>query len=132
MRVKKENIRSDVSPKATKKKSQNKPKDPVYSAYQKYIKSKEFKALRDKVLERDNYKCRVCGRSQEEIIGTKYSLQAHHSNYEHLGKCNEEEFNDLITLCNVCHNAMHKAPSNLKRFSDKTPILKNITPPSEF
>lgn len=112
-------VRSDT----TTKKHQNKPKDPVYSAYQKYIKSKEFKELRDKVLERDNYKCRVCGRSQEEIVGTKYSLQAHHSNYEHLGKCNEEEMADLITLCCVCHKAIHSAPSNLRRFTNKDKIL---------
>jgi len=134
VRVKKENIRSDVSPKATKKKSQNKPKDPAYAAYQKYIKSKEFKELRKKVLQRDGFRCQVCGRTIEEISdsGKKLSLQCHHKSYEHVGKHNEEEFNDLITLCNVCHNAMHKAPSNLRRLSDKSPILKNITPPSEF
>lgn len=133
MRVKKEKIRSDTSVKATKKKSQNKPKDPAYQAYQKYIKSKEFKVLRDKVLERDNHRCQACGRTIEEISmsGKKLSLQCHHKSYQHVGKNNEEEFNDLITLCNICHNAMHKAPSNLKRFSDKTPILKNLIPPTD-
>lgn len=116
-------IRNDVK---QPKKPQNKPSDPVYSVYQKYIKSKEFKELREKMLERDGHRCKFCGRTIEEIADKKISLQAHHSTYENLGKCNEEELNDLITCCSVCHKAMHSAPSNLRRFTDKSPILNNI------
>ena len=91
-----------------------------YKKYQKYLKSKEFKALRDRVLERDGYRCRFCGRTLEEISeNKKISLQAHHSSYEHLGECNDLEYNDLVTLCSVCHNACHKAKSNLGRFKNK-------------
>ena len=118
-------IRNDVK---KAKKPQNKPKNPVYALYQKYIKSKEFRELRDKVLERDGYKCKFCGRTIEEIEGSKITLQAHHSSYENLGKCNEEEMNDIITCCSVCHKNIHSAPSNLRRFTDKSPILKNSTP----
>lgn len=90
-----------------------------YKLYQKYIKSPEFRALRDIVLERDNYRCRCCGRTLEEIADTKLTLQAHHSTYEHLGECNEKEIEDIITLCSACHKGVHSATSNLKRFSDK-------------
>ena len=99
----------------------------TYKKYQKYLKSKDFKTLRDKVLERDNYRCRVCGRTLEEISDNrKLSLQAHHCSYENLGKCNGEEMEDLITLCNVCHKAIHSARSNLRRFTDKEAINKNL------
>lgn len=124
VRVKQNTTRSDTS----KKKLQNKPKDPVYALYQKYIKSKEFKELREKVLKRDNYRCKVCGRTLEEIADKKITLQAHHSSYQNLGKCNEEEMADIITLCSVCHKSMHSAPSNLRRFTDKTPIINNYKP----
>lgn len=99
----------------------------TYKKYQKYIKSKPFKELRDNVLERDGYRCRVCGRTLEEIADNKkITLQAHHNSYENLGKCNGEEMNDLLTLCSVCHNAIHKAKSNLRRFTDKSPINDNL------
>lgn len=99
----------------------------IYRKYQKYIKSKPFKELKEKILERDNYKCQFCGRTLEEIADNKkITLQAHHNSYENLGKCNGEEMNDIITLCSVCHNACHKAKSNLRRFSDKSKINDNL------
>lgn len=128
MRVKKEKIRNDT--KKTKRKPKNKLKEPAYSAYQSYIKSKAFKELREKVLERDGYRCQVCGRTIEEIAdsGKKISLQCHHKSYVNVGKNNEEEMNDLIILCSVCHKACHSARSNLNRFTDKSPILINLKP----
>lgn len=99
----------------------------IYKKYQKYLKSKAFKELRDRVLERDNYRCRVCGRTLEEISDNKkISLQAHHCSYENLGKCNGEEEADLIILCSVCHRACHSAKSNLNRFKDKSMIDNNL------
>lgn len=99
----------------------------TYKKYQKYLKSKEFKQLRDEVLKRDNYTCRVCGRTLEEIADNKkITLQAHHAKYDNLGKNNDEEMNDIITLCSVCHNAIHKAPSNLRRFVNKEYINNNL------
>lgn len=99
----------------------------IYKKYQKYLKSKAFKELRDRVLERDGYRCQVCGRTLEEISDNKkISLQAHHCSYENLGKCNGEEEQDLITLCSVCHRAIHYSKSNLNRFKDKSPINDNL------
>lgn len=99
----------------------------IYKKYQKYIKSKPFKELREKVLERENYKCQFCGRSIEEIADNKkITLQVHHRSYDNLGKCNGEEEQDLVVLCSVCHRACHSAKSNLRRFSDKSMINKNL------
>lgn len=108
------------------KKPQNKPSNPAYDAYQKWVKSKGFKELREYALERDNYTCQFCNRNIEEIGDKKITLQVHHKTYRNVGKGNEEELNDVIVLCSVCHKNCHSAPSNLRRFTDKTPILENI------
>ena len=97
-----------------------------YKLYQSYIKSKEFKELRAKMLERDGYRCRCCGRTLQDLEGTNISLQAHHRSYENVGKNNDEELADLITLCSVCHKGIHSARSNFHRFKDKHYILDNI------
>ena len=49
-----------------------------YKLYQSYIKSKEFKELRAKMLERDGYRCRCCGRTLKDLEGTNITLQAQH------------------------------------------------------
>lgn len=79
-------------------------------AYHKYIRSQDFNEVKNKVLERDNYRCVCCNASADERI-----LQVHHRTYEHL----YDELNhlgDLTTLCKVCHCAIHRAKSNLSRF----------------
>ena len=63
--------------------------------YAKYLKSKHWLELRDKILERDNYKCILCGNKD---------VQVHHKTYDRIG---EESFNDLITLCGNCHLTYH-------------------------
>ena len=126
VKVKKQPTRGDLSAKATKKKPP-KNESEEYKLYQKWLRSKGFKSLRIKLLERDEYTCRCCGRTEEEIADNpKISLQAHHSTYRNVGKGNEDELKDLVCLCSVCHRSVHAAKSNLRRFTDKTPILENI------
>lgn len=55
------------------------------------------KTLKQIILRRDNYKCRLCGTPQEECIK---SLIVHHINYQ---KKNHFHSN-LVTLCRICHN----------------------------
>lgn len=127
VKVKKQPTRGDLSAKATKTPKAKKNESEEYKLYQKWVKSKGFRALRLILLERDGYKCRCCSRTEEEIADNpKITLQAHHSSYHNVGKGNEEELNDLVCLCSVCHRAVHAAKSNLRRFTDKTPILENI------
>ena len=88
--------------------------------YNTYIRSKEFKAIREKVFERDHYRCACCGYSpfeDKEFPNRKpRTLQCHHRTYEHLFNEYPEHLDDLVTLCSVCHRAIHRAPSNFVRF----------------
>lgn len=56
--------------------------------------------LKNKIRDRDQYKCKLCGKTKEDsskIKGT--GLNIHHIDYN---KSNNNE-NNLITLCNNCH-----------------------------
>lgn len=61
------------------------------SNYEAYINSPEWKTLRLKILERDNFICQICGSAAEEV---------HHLTYKHLG---HEFYFELISLCEKCH-----------------------------
>lgn len=130
VRVKKQPIRGDLSEKAIKapKTGVNKKDNPTYQKYEKWVKSRGFKALRAHLLERENYTCQGCGRTLEEITesGKKITLQAHHRSYRYVGLGDERELSDLTCLCSVCHKGLHSAPSNLRRFTDKSPIENNL------
>ena len=54
------------------------------------------KELREQIRERDNYACRECKHTQEEL---GYKLAVHHVDYD---KKNSDEKN-LISLCKSCH-----------------------------
>lgn len=114
-KVKKQTVRSDTS--QTKPKSKQRSED--YLKYQRYIRSsKEFKEVKQIVLERDGYKCMTCGRTKEEA-----NLTCHHRSYEHLFEGGETEAADCICLCQFCHSGIHKVKSNYQRFrkpKDKT------------
>lgn len=80
--------------------------------YHKYIKTDEWKSIRETVLSRDNNTCRCCGRTSDD---PKAALTVHHREYTHL--FDEENYlDDLITLCKFCHIGIHRVPSNKPRF----------------
>lgn len=64
--------------------------------YHIYIQSKEWKELREQVLERDDYHCVYCYSTE--------NLQVHHLTYKNF---KHEELKDLITLCKSCHRGEH-------------------------
>lgn len=68
------------------------------SAAQKaaYLNSPEWQTKRQAVLYRDNYCCRVCK--------SNVNLQVHHIHYTSLGN---EPLEDLVTLCEKCHQRLH-------------------------
>ena len=58
--------------------------------------------LKEKIRERDQYRCQQCFRHQNELYfknGHKYKLHIHHIDYN---KKNNKE-NNLISLCSNCH-----------------------------
>jgi len=58
--------------------------------------------LRMKVLKRDNYRCRICGRRAEDY--TDIELHVHHFRPWAMGGLTEET--NLVTLCDTCHNGL--------------------------
>ena len=118
-------IRSDTSSKLRAKEAKKnsvKVKDTEeYKAYQKHLKSPEFKETRRIVIERDKF-CQFCGRTEDELtlaIGKKLTFQVHHtpSAYKHLYDPPEIEAQYCRLFCSACHSAAHKAPSNRNRFT---------------
>ena len=62
-----------------------------YKRYSDYMSSDEWRNTRMPILERDSYKCRICGSNAEEV---------HHLTYAHF----EKEFDfELVSLCKHCH-----------------------------
>jgi 5-methylcytosine-specific restriction endonuclease McrA len=56
-----------------------------------------YKELHFQVLRRDGWRCQVCG--------SRENLEVHHKELRsHLGSDTEE---NLITVCNSCHSAIH-------------------------
>ena len=75
------------------------------SYYEKQLKTKEWRAKREKILKRDGYKCAYCG--------SKSKLNVHHKYYNLYpnGKyVNVFDYPDdaLITLCESCHKKVHE------------------------
>lgn len=63
-------------------------------------------AIRGKVLRRDQFRCTDCGWSIEEYNrADPRILELHHKKHHVHGGENTEE--NLITLCNICHDAWH-------------------------
>jgi hypothetical protein len=63
--------------------------------------------VRREVLERDGYKCRKCGwHHQKWNPSDPRHLEAHHKQQHVKGGANTTD--NLITLCNVCHDKMHR------------------------
>lgn len=72
------------------------------SEYQEFLNSDYWKQCRKLVLERDEYHCVECGATNQ--------LEVHHRTYEHHG----DELNhleDLVTLCQDCHQIAHNGQS---------------------
>ena len=68
---------------------------------QDYRKTKEYKAWRAKVFDRDGFKCQICG----QVGGT---LNAHHiKEFSRFPKLRYDVDNG-VTLCECCHREIHR------------------------
>ena len=63
----------------------------VRGDYAAYLRSFAWRALRDRVLERDGGRCVYCGEPAVEV---------HHENYSRVGR---EQLDDLSAVCRACH-----------------------------
>lgn len=83
-----------------------------------------FSSRREAVLNRDGYRCQICGRGNT-------GLEVHHIVYRSQGGTDDE--NNLITLCKDCHSKVHnsvltitKKPKELKlKFATHMSIIRS-------
>ena len=68
-------------------------------SYQGYDRSEFNKRLKRAILKRDNYKCKICGRKKDLFI----PLDIHHLDQNK----NNNDQDNLITLCHICHSKIH-------------------------
>lgn len=76
----------------------------INDTFNTYYDSIEWKKTRARILDRDDSLCQSCGESAE---------CAHHIVYDRLGQENDI---DLISLCNRCHNEVHKRQRQYNNF----------------
>lgn len=75
--------------------------------------------------ERDDYKCRLCGCADKEV------LHAHHIipvGNEHQRRYGVDDINNLITLCANCHMKVHKGKVKLPNTGHLKSLLNNGKP----
>ncbi len=61
----------------------------------------EYATLRTQVLDRDGWRCQLCGSSK--------NLQVHH--LKSRSKLGDDALENLVTLCVTCHEKEHHAPT---------------------
>lgn len=76
----------------------------IVFGYDNYLKTKHWRSLREQIAMEAEYRCH-CGK----IIKTGYNV--HHLTYKNVG---HENKNDLVFMCQDCHNAIHKAQASTK------------------
>jgi hypothetical protein len=87
--------------------------------YSEKLKDPRWQRLRLKVMNRDNFKCQICG-------DTENTLHVHHLKYELYKEPWEYEINALKTLCESCHQNEHLS------YQDAFNELKNALPNSGY
>lgn len=63
----------------------------------KFMKSKDWANIRQRILDRDNYTCQYCNFKSEK------GMQVNHIN----GNPKDNEYNNLEVICNQCHMILH-------------------------
>lgn len=80
--------------------------------------------VRVKVLERDNHCCRICYWSHEKKKKNdpRSLLELHH--IEHHSNKGENSAENLITLCNVCHDEVHRNKIDVNTLTDLVKLVR--------
>jgi hypothetical protein len=108
------------------------------TTYAQKLKNPRWQKIRLKVMERDDWKCRLC-------FSEGAALAVHHKKYTGENPWNAD-WGDLVTLCEDCHTAMHNGtievfPPLAKSFyqavtqarlaNDSKTLIRNIETASE-
>ena len=73
--------------------------------YRKYLQSDKWRKIAKYRMQIDGYRCCMCG-----SCGTSSNpLECHHWSYRHLYAEENRVYEDLVTLCHICHKQIHKA-----------------------
>lgn len=68
--------------------------------YINQLKDGRWQRKRLEIMQRDGFKCKVCG--------SENALNVHHLYYQAGAKIWEYDDETLVTLCEICHNVIHK------------------------
>lgn len=82
--------------KSERLKKQERESEAWWEMYNAYLKTKEWAAIRAKVLHRDNYKCQSC------LVNK--AVEVHHLTYYNVF---EEHAFELVSVCSSCHARIH-------------------------
>lgn len=126
--------------------------------YSELLRTKEWKLFREKILKRDNYRCCRCNNLATETSSDGkftafevlvvpeydvehielvyqdryYQLHAHHKYYISSKLPWEYKIESLITLCQYCHEEIHKMDSTVTEFWDIESIKDTYRKKDDF
>lgn len=87
----------------------------IFNSYHEYMQSDLWRHKRKRILARDNYRCQKCG--------SAINLRVHHIRYpEYFG---DESDDDLITLCDSCHQEVHRTDIIVKEHRKEERTRRN-------
>lgn len=93
--------------------------------YRNYLQSDKWKAIARKRMSIDKYKCVSCGSR-----GTMANpLEIHHLSYKYLYNEETRIFQDLVTLCHVCHKSTHAVMNRVTDENGRKGWSNNTTIP---
>ena len=70
-----------------------------WKIYNDYLKSKQWRELRETVFKRDGYKCLLCGEKANTC---------HHLSYGVFSKFGDSKRLECASLCKKCHDEVHR------------------------
>ena len=111
VKVIREMTRSDTSKKSAP--SKNKLKMERQRQYTKYLRSKQFKEVKDIVYARQGGICPICG----EMIDADHPGSAHHRSYKYAGMGGEIEAQDVVYIHSEEHISIHRNKKSYSKYS---------------
>ena len=85
-------------------------------------KSKRYKTWKRKVLMRDNYTCRCCGK----VCRRKNEIAVHHLDSFMYYPKGRIDLDNAVSLCNECHDKFHEEFGMSKNYRNQTVVFINI------